>query len=154
MPIKKTLERLQDEGSGPYLIVFRERGKTESEHKVYFMENLTSYFEDISYLLGPPYYYEMIVFEVNLKPIFTVKPISRNKANEVWLLTFYDSARDCLIVGRRNVKEALVISVDREVTEEFGREAYKRLKEVLGLSLVKEMNLFEPEKIAMWEQEN
>jgi len=113
------------------------------------MEDFTSYFEDVSYLLGPPSYYEMIVFEVNLKPIFTVKPISRNKANEVWLLTFYDNANDGLILERRNAKDALVISVDREVTEEFGREAYKRCKKVLGLSLVKEMDLFEPEKIAM-----
>jgi len=36
MPIKKTLKRLKEEGSGPYLVVFRERGKTEPEQSIFY----------------------------------------------------------------------------------------------------------------------
>jgi len=152
MSAKVKLKRLTERGSGPYLVIFRERRRRKPEHKVYYMEDLTTYFNDISFLLGDPVSdYEMIVYEVKLKPIFRVEPISEEKAEEVWLLMVTDMGSDGLVLEKRKEQEALVISVDRSV-DEFDREVYERYKEDFGLDVLREMNLFDPEKMALWEQ--
>ena len=109
------LRRLLAKGSGPYLVIFRERGKRKPEHKVYYMEDIVEYANDISYLLeDPESNYEMIVYEVRLKPIFRVEPISKEKAEAVWIITVDNMSEDGFILRREHKEGALVISVDRE----------------------------------------
>jgi hypothetical protein len=127
MPIKERLERLMKKGSGPYLVIFRE---DIHPYSVMFVDNLIDYWNDIQFLL--PDEYEMIVYEASYKPIPKVKPISKVKAEEVWMLTVYGCVEETGYPLIKDYKEgALIIKMDTE-EEQFGQEAFKQYKDVVG----------------------
>jgi hypothetical protein len=114
---KEKLERLLEKGSGPYLVVFREEDRKKPDYeKIYLMDDLRRYVEDYSYLFS--LHYEMIVYEVKLRPIFRVESVSEKKANEAWLLISYEMAGDGFVMKRKRIDGALVISMDWDAPEE------------------------------------
>jgi hypothetical protein len=151
------LKRLIKKGytTDPYLVIFRERGKRKVsyEDNVYCMEGLN--YDTIVWRLEDDYY-EMIVYGVELKPIFKVVPLSKDKMDEVWALTAYEMGKDGFAVLRRIEGDALIISLDSSVSEsEFTekREIYERYKKEFGSDLLEgAMNFFDEERIKLWEQ--
>jgi hypothetical protein len=104
MPVKEILERLMKKGSGPYLVIFRE---DIHPYWVKFVDNLPDYWNDIQWLL--PDEYEMIVYEASFKPIPKVKPISKAKAEEVWMLTVYGCVEEAGYPLTKECKEGALI---------------------------------------------
>jgi hypothetical protein len=97
-------------------VVFREEGSRKPDYeKVYLMDDLRRYVEDYSYLFS--LHYEMIVYEVKLRPIFRVESVSEKKANESWLLISHEMAKDGFVMKRKKIDGALMISVDWDASE-------------------------------------
>ena len=85
-------------------------------------------------------------------PDFIVFAVFAEDISDVWLLSFHNMALDDLILEKEMLKEIWLSALTEKHLKTFGRKAYRICKEKLGLDVIKEMNLFDPEKIAKWEK--